>query len=81
MKTIFTGLGKCREGIEAGVAVTFLILGVVLATGLLAMAFASAQSVQPSQVTVYGYSSAAAGGFDRSYRRGGGAAVGYQLAL
>ncbi len=81
MKSIIMGLGKYRESFEAGIAAIFLVLGVLLATGLLAMAFASAQSVQPSQVTIYGYPGPAAGGFDRSYRRGGGAAVGYQLAL
>ena len=81
METVITGLGKYRENVKAGIAVIFLLIGVILATGLLAMAFASAQAVQPSQVTVYGHSSPAVGGLDRSHLRGGGGIGGFHILL
>ena len=81
MKTIITALRNHRENIEAGVAAALLVLGVVLATGLVAMAFAGAQLVQPDQITIYSHSGPAAGGFERSYRRGGGTMGGYQVVL
>jgi hypothetical protein len=80
MKTIVTSPRNRRESIEAGMAALFLLLGVVLATGLLALAFASAQSVQPSQIMIHSHSSPAAGGFERSDRRGN-AMAGYQVVL
>ena len=70
MKTIIRALLNQREIIEAGAAAVLLILGVVLAAELLAMAFASAQSVRPGQVTIYG-SHSDAGEPARSLQRGG----------
>jgi hypothetical protein len=80
MKTIITALRNHRENIEAGVAALFLVAGVVLATGLVAMAFASAQSVRPSQVTIDRHADRDAAGLER-YRRRGGAMLGYQFVL
>jgi hypothetical protein len=79
MKTIITALRNHRENIEAGVAALFLVAGVLLATGLVAMAFARAQSVQPAQITIYSHSKPTAG-FEWSYRRGG-TMGGYQVVL
>ena len=81
MKTIITALRKHRENIETGVAAVFLMMGVVLATGLMAMAFASAQSVRPDQITIYSHSGPAAGGLETYHRRGGGTVGGYQVVL
>jgi hypothetical protein len=80
MKTIITALRNHRENIEAGVAALFLVAGILMATGLAAVAFASAQSVRPDQITVYSHASSVAGGLERSYRRGG-TIKGYQVVL
>jgi len=79
MKTIITALRNQPGNIEAGLAAVFLLSGVVLATGLVATAFATAQSARPSQVTIERHSAPDAG-LERYYRRGG-AIGGYQIVL
>jgi len=81
MKTIIAALRNHRENMETAMAALFLVLGLLVATGLVAMAFATAQSVQPSQITTYSPSSAAVGGLERYHRRGGGTIGGYQVVL
>ena len=80
MKTIITALRNQPGNIEAGLAAVFLLSGVVLATGLVATAFATAQSARPSQVTIDRHSAPDAAGLERYYRRGG-AIGGYQIVL
>jgi hypothetical protein len=80
MKAIITALRNHRENIEAGAAALFLVAGIVVATGLVAVAFASAQSVRSDQITIYSHSSSVAGGLERSYRHGG-TIKGHQVVL
>jgi len=71
MTTIIRALLNQRENIEAGVAAVFIILGLMLATGLLATAFASVQSAGVGQIATYSRPDPDAAGLERYYRQGG----------
>jgi len=71
MNTIIRALLNQRENIEASVLAVFLVVGVMLATGLLAMAFASVQTAGAGQIAIYSRADPDAAGLERYYRQGG----------